>query len=97
MEGDPRGYNCWYLASNLDLGGAWAEQWTSFVKGLSHGGIRIGNHDDSLLWLFNKNSGMVSAKKSYELIVSEHLPLQNDGLLTMVWGFNIPLKLKCFT
>ena len=91
--------------TNLNLGGVWVEQWSSFVKGLSHGGIKslshggikIGNHEDSLLWMFDKKYGMVSTKKAYELIVSEHLPLLKDGILPMVWGFNIPHKLKCFT
>ena len=40
---------------------------------------------------------MVSAKKAYELIVSEHLTLQNDDLLSLIWGYNIPLNMKCFT
>ena len=69
----------------------------SFVKGLTHGGIKIGNNEDSLLWMFDKKSGVVSARKAYELIVSEHLPLLKDGILMKVWDFNIPQKLKCFT
>ena len=60
--------------NDLDLGGEWAEQWTSFVKGFSHGGIRIGDLEDSLLWLYDKDSDMVSAKKTYELIISDFLP-----------------------
>ena len=46
--------------------------------------------------MFDKKFGMVSARKAYELIVSEHLPLIKDGFLPRVWGFNIPQKLKCF-
>ena len=49
LDGDPRGFNCWYSTSDLDLGGDWVDQWSDFVKGLSHGGIRIGNQDDSLI------------------------------------------------
>ena len=69
----------------------------TFFKGLSHGGIKIGNFEDSLLWMYDKKSGMVTARKAYELIVSEHLPLSLDGILTQVWKFNISQKLKCFT
>ena len=47
LEGHTNGLNCWYLATDLSLGGVWADQWLSFVNGLSHGGIRIGNHEDS--------------------------------------------------
>ena len=32
----------WYAASDLYLGGDWADQWCSYVKGLTNGGIRIG-------------------------------------------------------
>ena len=40
---------------------------------------------------------MVTARKAYELIVFENLPLSKDGILTQVWKFNISQKLKCFT
>ena len=74
QEGFSQSYNCWYLASDLNLGGVWADHWTPFVKGLTHGGIKIGNNEDSLLWMFDKNSGVVTARKAHEFIVSEHLP-----------------------
>ena len=41
----------WYTAIDLLLGGDWAAQWSSYVKGLTHGGIRIGNDEDKLLWM----------------------------------------------
>ena len=96
LDGPSIGLNYWYLITDLCLGGVWADQWSSFVNGLSHGGIRLGNHEDSLLWMFDKKLGMVLAKKSYELIVYEHLPPIRDDLLPKVWGYNIPQKLKCF-
>ena len=64
LEGYSKGFNCWYSSTDLNLGGVWDELWSSFTKGLSHGGIKIGNHEDSLLWMFDKTSGMVSAKKT---------------------------------
>ena len=44
----------WYSASDLLLGGSWADQWSSYVNGLSHGGIRIGHSEDRLLWMFDE-------------------------------------------
>ena len=96
MEGPSIGLNYWYSATDLCLGGVWVDQWYSFVNGLSHGSIRLGDHEESLLWLFDKKLGMVSAKKSYALIVSEHLQPISDDLLPKIWGFYIPQKLKCF-
>ena len=68
----------------------WADLWTSFFKGLSHGGIKIRNFEDSLLWMYDKKSGMVTAKKAYELIVSVYMPLSLDYILSQVLKFNIP-------
>ena len=61
----------WYTATDLLLGGDWAAQWSSYVKGLTHGGIRIGNDEDKLLWMYDEQRGMVTAKKAYDLIVSK--------------------------
>ena len=97
LDGPSISLNYWYSATDLNLGGVWAEQWSSFVKGLSHGGIKIGNHEDSLLWIFDKKIWNGLCQKAYELIVSKHLPLLKDGILSMVWGFNIPQNLNCFT
>ena len=47
MYGHPRGFNGWYSASDLELGGEWDEQWIAYIKGLAHDGIRIGNLEDS--------------------------------------------------
>ena len=77
----PVGTN-WYTTSDLYLGGEWADQWCAFVKGLTHGGIRIGIAEDTLLWLYDKQSGTVTAKKAYDLIVSKHRTImENDFLL----------------
>ena len=35
LDGLSVGYHGWLSAYDLDLGGEWEEQWTSFVKGLS--------------------------------------------------------------
>ena len=64
-------FNCWYTASYLNLGDDWVLQWSTYVKFLSHGGIRIGNSEDTLLWMFEKKLGKVTAKMAYDLIVSK--------------------------
>ena len=86
----------WYSASDLLLGGVWAEQWSSYVTGLSHGDIRIGPSKDRLLWMYDEQRGMVTARKAYDLIVSNHkIVLENNNMMK-IWFFNIPLKIKCF-
>ena len=87
----------WYTATDLLLGGDWAAQWSSYVKGLTHGGIRIGHAEDKLLWMYDEHMGKVAAKKSYDLIVSNHRTIMENDIILKIWHFNIPHKLKCFT
>ena len=75
-------FNCRYSTSDLDRGVIWDDLWMSFFKGLSHGGIKIRNSEDSLLWMYDKKLGMVTIKKSYEFIVSVYLPLSLDYILS---------------
>ena len=49
LEGYIEGFDCWYTVTDLNLGVIWAEHWSYFFKGLSHGGIKLGNHEDCLL------------------------------------------------
>ena len=69
-------------AHDLDLGGEWVDRWTSFVKGLSHGGIKISEVEDSLLRLYDKVSGKVSTKKAYDLIISYYFPPPSDCIIS---------------
>ena len=62
----------WYLATDILLGGEWAAQWSFYVKGLTHGGIRLGTAEDKILWIYDEQQGSVTAKKAYDLIVSNH-------------------------
>ena len=39
----------WYIVVDLNLGGIWEEQWTNYVKGLTHEGIMLKSSDDTLL------------------------------------------------
>ena len=89
------GYN-WYTASDLYLSGEWVDQWCSVVEGLTHGGIRIGTGEDTLLWLYDKQLGMVTAKKTDDLIVSEHRTIMENDFVLKIWHLNIPHKLKHF-
>ena len=78
------------------MGGYWAKQWCSYVKGLTHGGIRIGTTEDKLLWMYDNQMGVVTAQKSYDLIVSNHRTIMDNDIILKLWHFNIPHKLKCF-
>ena len=49
----------------LHLISIWVE-----VKGLTHGGIRIGTTGDKLLWMYDNQLGVVTAKKAYEGLLS---------------------------
>ena len=86
----------WYYATDMLLGGDWAVQWSSYVMGLTHGGIRIVNVEDKLLWMYDEQMGMVTAKKAYELIVCNHRTIMENDIILKIWHFNIPHKLKCF-
>ena len=87
----------WYSTSDLLLGGDWAAQWSSYVKGLTHGGIRIGHAEDKLLWIYDEQMGKVTAKKAYDLIVCNHRTIMENDIILKIWHFNIPHKLKCLT
>ena len=72
LEGDIHSPNYWYSASDLHLAGDWSEKWTVFVKHLTHGGIKIMNSEESLLWMsllwmHNQKNGMGTAKRAYDL------------------------------
>ena len=85
LDYGPLSENYWYTAHDLNLGGAWSEIWTSYTKGLLHGGIRINNTKDSMIWMQNTKNGSVTAKKAYDLIVSYNLPLSCHNLHSQLW------------
>ena len=87
----------WLSAAYLHLGGIWEEQWIDYVKGLTHGGIRLKEVEDTLLWMHNKVSSIVSASKAYDLIVSTLLPLFPVISHSRLWYCNVSLKIKCFS
>ena len=60
----------WIAADDLELGVLWKEAWSNYIKGLQHGGIRISNKLDTLVWMFNKSSGMVKANLMYKFIAN---------------------------
>ena len=39
---------------------------------------------------------MMTTKKAYELIVSNHRTIMENDIILKIWHFNIPHKLKCF-
>ena len=62
-----------------------------------HGGIRISNNTDTLVWMFNKTSGTVKANLMYDFIANTIVSDRPEGDLSMIWKFHIPLKIICFS
>ena len=96
--GDGANLQSYYLsATDLDLGGSWKDQWTDYVKGLTHGCIKLKEVKDTLLWMFNKVTGVVSSSSAYDHIISSLIPLSPVSSHSHIWCCNVPLKMKCFT
>ena len=75
----------WISADELELGGLWKEAQSNYIKGLEHGGICINNQPDTLVWMYNKSSGMVKANLMYDLIANTLVPNRPDNLLIKIW------------
>ena len=90
------GHQYWLTAIDLDIEGSWKEAWTKYIRGLSHGGIQLNNNLDSLVWLYNKKSGMVTASLAYEMIAKSTITDCTDSLPGKIWKHNLPLKIICF-
>ena len=43
----------WMIVEDVDLNVVWKEEWTCYIGGLSHGGIRFSAQKDCVLWLHN--------------------------------------------
>ena len=63
----------WLSMDDLDLDGDWKSEWTCFIKGLLHGGIRLSENKNTLIWMHNKENGKVTTMLAYDLIVSTNL------------------------
>ena len=63
----------WFTADDLDLGGSFKSTWNAYIKGLTGAGIRLTNSPDKLAWIYNKNSGSMTAKNAYDCIVRSSL------------------------
>ena len=73
---DSRSY--WLSAEDLELEGIWKEEWTGYINGLSQGGIRLKETQDTLLWMHNTKNGEVTARLAYDLIVSSDVALSKN-------------------
>ena len=63
-------YSYWLSLDDLFLGGSWKAEWESYISGMPHGGIKLTNENDSILWSHNTVNGEDSACLTYGLIVS---------------------------
>ena len=48
MDYGPNYQSYWYTAADLNMGGIWEEQWTEYIKVLTHRGIRLKENEDTL-------------------------------------------------
>ena len=76
----------WLTTKDLDLDGLWKYEWTRYIKGLAHGGIRLNDEQDSLLWMHNKVNGEVTASLACDLIVSSNLPKSPIRTHSQLWS-----------
>ena len=60
----------WLLAEDLELGGAWKEEWINYTMGLYHGGSILHTLKDRILWLHNKNDGEATTQLAHDLIAN---------------------------
>ena len=86
----------WLSADALELGGLCKEAWSNYIKGLQHGGIRISNTPDTLVWIFNKSIGTVKSNLMYELTVNISVTSKPNDIFVKIWKLRIPLKIICF-
>ena len=86
----------WLTVEDLDLGGRWKVEWSCFIRGLTHGGIRLNGQRYSLLWMHNSVTGEVTTSLAYDLIVSSFMQPAPNKDISWVWNCAIPLKIQCF-
>ena len=63
----------WLIANDLELDGPWKDEWSHFIRGLFHEGIKLTEKKDKLLQMYNIENVEVSSKLAYELIVTSNL------------------------
>ena len=87
-------YYYWFPTTDLELEGTWKEEWSHFICGLSHGGIRLLDQKDKLLWMYNTENGEVSTKLAYDVIVTSKLEKLKGWKYHNLWLSHIPINLK---
>ena len=55
------------------MGGRWKKKWGLFLKGLVHGGIRLSDKMENILWMHNTENRDVTINMAYELITTSYL------------------------
>jgi len=86
----------WFTANDLDLGGTFKSIWTEYVEGLSGACIRLTDHPDDLVWVYNKKSGSISAKNAYDCIVRSSSPPATNPVDSHLWNKALLNKISCF-
>ena len=51
---------------------------------------------DSLVWMYDKHLGQVTAQQAYDCIAHYHCLDSPEKILVNMWKYNLPLKVICF-
>ena len=86
----------WLTVDGLELGGRWKVEWSCYIRGLTHGGIRLNGKRDSRLWMHNPMTGEVTTSLAYDLIVSSSLQPIHNKAISRFWTCAISLKIQWF-
>lgn len=91
------GGGTWHTAEELNLQGALAVDWNTFVKNLSCAGIHLTLDADVLSWIYNEHTGVVTAQLAYSCLLDDKVGGTFGWWAKFIWKPQIPLKICCFT
>ena len=85
----------WLFADEIELAGAWDEEWRHYFSCIVESGIRLQEALDYLVWSYNCKMGNITAKMAYQFNLDNHLPIVELWWHKNLWSWNLPIKLKC--
>lgn len=67
---ETRECSTWFSAAEINLSGAVATEWDSFIEGITHAGITLTVEMDHFYWAFGNGDGSITTPLAYAAIVS---------------------------
>jgi ribonuclease HI len=86
----------WMNSGDLRLCQPIASEWDRFIKALKGSGISLSACPDSLRWAGGDATGITSVKNFYTALHSQRLVTVDRTWFSLLWRWDIPLKLKLF-